>query len=118
MIVNWKIEWMKSSTASESTGYVVECGWRCTGEDSGFSASAYGSCSFKVNPDQTDVIPYEELTEDIVLHWCWDSGVEKDQTEANVMQQVETLKNPPNIVAPLPWASTQYTTATTAREDQ
>ena len=101
----WTIDWLKTTpTTATPPEYVIECGWRCNGTDGAFSGTVYGTCSFTQEPDENgDFTPYTELTQDMVLSWCWGSGVPKEATEANVAQQVENQKNPPFIQPPLPW---------------
>jgi len=45
------------------------------------------------------------LTQEQVLGWIWANGVDKDATEAAVLQQIENQKNPPVVAPPLPWAA-------------
>jgi hypothetical protein len=58
-----------------------------------------------------DFIPYDELTQEIVLNWIWNSGVSKEATEANVQQQIDNKINPPIVSPPLPWVPTNTVTA-------
>ena len=108
--ITWTIEWMKTTpTTATPPGYVVECGWRCIGTHGAlpepvYTATIYGSCAFNQEPDENgDFMPYERLTEEQVLSWCWGSGVDKAATEAAVEAAVETQRNPPVIQPPLPW---------------
>jgi hypothetical protein len=104
MELNWKIEWMRATpAASTPPSRVLECGWRCTGVEGKLSASAYGSCRFEPEDDGT-FVPYEQLTQDAVLRWCWGSGVDKDAVEAAIAAQIADQKNPPTILPALPWA--------------
>jgi hypothetical protein len=47
--------------------------------------------------------PYEDLTEQQVLNWCFANGVDQAAIEANVTQQIENQINPPVIAPPVPW---------------
>jgi hypothetical protein len=58
----------------------------------------YGSAGF--TGDLT--IPYAELTESQVLGWVWES-VDKAETEANVLAQIEAQKNPVTATG-TPWS--------------
>ena len=102
--MNWKIEYLKTLTR-DIPGYVVDCGWRCTGTEQDKTASVYGTCSFAV-PANADgsFAPYDSLTEQQVLGWCWASGVDKDATESAVTSQLNALINPVTATPPLPWA--------------
>lgn len=106
-MITWVIEGMKTTpTTATPPDFVIECGWRCNGEDGGFGGTVYGSCSFTQGAEEDgSFTPYADLTQDQVLGWCWANGVDKDATEANVVGQIEAQKNPPVIQPPLPWAA-------------
>jgi hypothetical protein len=98
---------MKSTPpATQPPLYVLQVGWRCTGKDGTYYASSYGTCSFN-QPVEVDgiITPYDELTEEQVLEWCWDSGVSKEATELSINSQIENQKNPPVVMEPLPWSA-------------
>ena len=84
------------------TDVVVTAHWQCTGTQADYSAQVYGTASFTLG-DGT-FTPYDQLTQDQVLGWCWTNGVDKDATEANVAAQIEAQINPPIVTPPLPWA--------------
>ncbi len=88
----------------EGADYVVTAHWSCNGTDGTFNGRVYSTCSFPV-VQGTSFVPYEDLTEDDVLGWCWANGVDKDATEAAVEQQIQNAKNPPVVSLPLPWQS-------------
>jgi hypothetical protein len=66
----------------------------------------YSTCAFtqEANADGT-FTPYEDLTQDMVLGWIWEDGVDKDATEAAVQQQIDNQINPPVVSPQLPWLS-------------
>lgn len=103
--ITWVIEGMQCKPQEgQYTDVVITAFWRCNGVDSDntdFTGAVYGSCGFSVpgNP----FTPYEDLTQDQVLGWCWDNGVDKDATEANVEGQIQNQINPPVVQLPLPW---------------
>lgn len=102
--ITWKIEWMQCKpTEGSYTDVVITAGWRCNGTDGTYNGTIYGSCSFPApgNP----FTPYDDLTEQQVLGWCWADGVDKTATEAAVAQQIADQINPPIIQPPLPWAA-------------
>jgi hypothetical protein len=63
----------------------------------------YSTCSFPA-PEGT-FIPYDQLTQDQVLGWCWANGVDKDATEASIQSQIDGQINPTVIQPPLPWVT-------------
>lgn len=67
-------------------------------------ANANGVVTFTTIGDP--FTPYDQLTQDQVLGWCWANGVDKDAVEAQVSSQLEEMLNPPVVAPPLPWAAT------------
>lgn len=107
MQVTWTIEWMKCLPKIDSMDdYVVQCGWRCSGTQDVYSSTIYNSCSFPVPEDTSGTFtPYEDLTEDQVLGWCWVNGVDKTATEEALQKMIDEQINPPIVQPPLPWAN-------------
>jgi hypothetical protein len=81
---------------------VVTAHWQCAGTDGDYNASVYSTCSFTFKQGD-DFIPYDDLTQQIVLNWCWANGVDKDATEAAVQKKIDDLIRPPIVTPPLPW---------------
>ena len=80
-------------------GFITTAHWNCNATDGTYSASAYSTCSFAL---ATPAIPYDSVTEQEVLDWCWASGVDKDATEAALAAQIELQKNPVKATG-VPW---------------
>lgn len=55
--------------------------------------------------------PYQSLTQEQVLQWCYDAGVDKGAVEAVLLAQEAELLNPPTQELPLPWATQDATPA-------
>ena len=87
---------------AQYTDVVITAHWTCAGVDGEYATSVYNTCSFA--PPSGEFTPYDQLTQDQVLGWCWANGVDKDATEAAVEQQIQNLINPPITQPPLPWA--------------
>lgn len=103
--INWIIEAMDCKPQEgDLTDVVITAHWRCNGTDGTFSATVYGTCSF--SQPEGDFTPYADLTQDQVLGWCWNAGVDKDATEANIDTQIANQVNPPIVTPPLPWSAT------------
>ena len=100
----WAIEWMNCKpTEGSYTDVVVNAGWRCDGVQGTYSGASYSSATFPM-PEGT-FTPYDQLTQEQVLGWCWANGVDKDATETNIQTQIDNQINPPTIQPPLPWAT-------------
>jgi hypothetical protein len=89
-------------TEGSLTDVVITADWRCNGTDGTYSGTCYGSSSFA--PPTENFTPYDQLTQDQVLGWCYSNGVDQTAIEANVTQQINDQINPPVITPPLPWA--------------
>ena len=102
----WLIEWMDVKPADAGlTDVVITAGWRCNGTDGTYNGTVYSTCSFSQPSEGGTFTAYADLTQDQVLGWVWNSGVDKNATEAAVVQQIEMQANPPVIQPPLPWAA-------------
>jgi len=98
----WIIErLLVKPTEGTHTDVVITADWRCNGSQDNYSGTCYGSCSFA--PPSGSFTPYEDLTQEQVLNWCFANGVDKTAIEANVTQQIADQINPPIIAPPLPW---------------
>ena len=98
-MVTWTIGSLERRVAD---GFVTTAHWRATATDGEFSGSVYGTSSWGEDAELTT--PYESLTEQDVLGWCWANGVDKDAAEASLAAQIEAQKNPVTANG-LPWAS-------------
>ncbi|MAO20089.1 MAG: hypothetical protein CMJ25_04985 [Phycisphaerae bacterium] len=94
-MATWTISTLEHNTAD---GGVIVAHWRVNdsetvGEET-YSASAYSTCSFTPDASAPDYVPYADLTEEMVLGWCFDGDVDKDAIEASLTAQIEEQKNP------------------------
>jgi hypothetical protein len=102
MNIYWIIErLLVKPTEGSLTDVVITADWRCNGTDGTYSGTCYGSASFA--PPTDAFTPYDELTQQQVLDWCFANGVDKSAIEANVSLQIANQINPPVIAPPLPW---------------
>ena len=102
MTILWLIERLLCKPLEGSNpDVVITADWRCNGTDETYSGTCYGSCSFA--PPTGSFTPYPDLTQDQVLQWCYENGVDKTAIEANVTAQIQNQINPPVVVLPLPW---------------
>jgi hypothetical protein len=92
--INWTIQQLERKTED---GFVTTAHWRVDATDGKYSAGVYDSAGF--TGDLT--IPYEDLTQEQVLGWVWES-VDKEATEASVLAQIEAQKHPTSASG-LPW---------------
>jgi hypothetical protein len=98
MIITWKITQTDYVIA---TGFITIANWTATAVDGDYSAYNYGQCTFA---GSDPAIPYDQVTEQQVLDWCWTNGVDKDAVEANLAVQILALQNPVTA-AGVPWSN-------------
>ena len=102
MNISWIIErLLVRKVEGTYSDVVITADWRCNGSQDQYSGTCYGSASFA--PPTENFTPYEDLTQDQVLGWCFSNGVDQAAIEANVSAQIENQINPPVIAPPLPW---------------
>lgn len=87
MTTSWKIAGMKRIVA---TGLVVDVTYIFNAEESNVLDRHVGSMTFSGSTDEPGFVPYEDLTEEIVLGWVFDSlGSQKTVIETEVTGRVE-----------------------------
>lgn len=94
---NWTITQTNYETAN---GFITTAHWTCTAMDGAYTASVYSTCSWS---EGTPTVPYAEVTMQEVLDWCWASGVDKEEVEASLAQNIDLQKNPVTATG-TPWA--------------
>ena len=94
---NWTITQTNYETAN---GFITTAHWTCTAMDGAYTASVYSTCSWF---EGTPTVPYAEVTMQEVLDWCWASGVDKEEVEASLAQNIDLQKNPVTATG-TPWA--------------
>lgn len=90
---------------------VVVAHWRATAEETvgegdeakTYSASNYGTCGFTPDPESSDWVAYDDITEELALSWCYENGVDKDAIEASLTANIDLQKNPTQASG-VPWA--------------
>ena len=80
-------------------GFITTAHWTATAVDGDCTASIYATCSWQPG---TPTIPYAQVTQQNVLNWCWESGVDKAATEAALADMLAAQKNPVSASG-LPW---------------
>ena len=97
-----------STMPTPTPEYVVLAQYTVTGTDGTITVETQGTSQFSVNPEQTDFVPYADLTEAIVLGWIQSEQNLVVNTQANLDGQIESIVNPPVTpqITPLPWSNT------------
>jgi hypothetical protein len=99
MNINWQVQNM---TRDLSNGFVINVAWACTASQD--SASAFYGGTTVYTQESDSFIPYEDLTEEIVLGWVYETlGDQKAEIEASLTAKVEKQLNPVSANG-LPWS--------------
>ncbi len=86
-VAHWRV------TESETVG---------TGDDAvTYTASAYGTVGFTPDASASDFVAYDDLTEEVVMGWVWES-VNQEETEAALTANIAGQKNPVSADG-MPW---------------
>jgi hypothetical protein len=92
-----------------NTDVVFTVHWTCSGtQDSNgttYNGSVYSTTSVPAPEAGAPFTPYDQLTQNQVLGWCWANGVDQSATEAAVQAQIDAQINPPVVTPPLPWSA-------------
>ena len=85
--------------------YVVNALWEVTGVDGANTASIGGNTQFNSADQEGAFIPYDSLTEAIVIGWIPESAISSAQS--CVQGQIDSIITPPVSpeAQPLPWVS-------------
>ena len=103
LIYSWIIVQLDCAThIPEVQDYVVTTHWRYGVSNGTIYTDMYGATGFTVNPEQSNFIPYEDLTEDDVIGWL-ESTLDVPTMQVSLATQLENIINPPIISPPLPW---------------
>ncbi len=86
-----------------ATGGINVVHWRCTGVDGDNSASSYGTVGLTPDPDASDFVAYDDVTEAQAQGWVW-ASVSQDDTEAAIAAQIDAMANPTEASG-TPWAA-------------
>ena len=85
-------------------GYVVNALWEVTGVDGEYTGSIGGNTQFSSADQEGPFVPYDQLTEAVVIGWIPESQI--GSAQACVQGQINSAITPPVSpeLTPLPWA--------------
>lgn len=96
--MNWTIAQLERN--ADDNG-VVTAHWRVSAVDGDYTASSYGTCSWTPEPSTEGFVPFEDLTEAMVIEWVKGS-LDVEAIEAGLTAQIEEQKAP-KVIAGTPW---------------
>lgn len=104
----WAVTALYTETVATEQDYVVIANYTVVGVDDTYSAELSNIARFST-ASVTPFVPYQDLTEAIVIGWIQDElGVDGvSNLEACIQGQINSQINPPVVPVntPLPWAT-------------
>ena len=105
MIYTWKVTSMKGINLPEEPNTIIQTYWTKTGTDEQGNEGVFSGAT-PFNPadiDPDNFIPYDQLTEEIVLGWIQAVvvGSYEEHVDGQIQKQIDLLKVKDE---PLPWA--------------
>jgi hypothetical protein len=98
---------MKATTVGTEANYVIQTYWTKTGTDENGNTGMFsGATPLTPNPEQTDFVPYDQLTQAIVLSWIQPVVVDSYEEHVNgvIAKQIADKIDP--VTEPdLPWVT-------------
>lgn len=107
--IKYKINELFTKSIGSLSDYVVRVNFEVIGTLDGDSISVKHSTEFVIDESNANFIPYNELTESVVIDWIKQSiGRRANALESIIKKQFEIKSNPPQapVNTPLPWDST------------
>lgn len=102
----WAVTGMKVTMVGTEVDYVIQTYWTKTGTDENGNTGVFsGATPLDPNPDQVDFIPYDQLTQEIVLGWIQPVVVGGYEEHVNGMIAKQIADKITPVTEPtLPWA--------------
>jgi hypothetical protein len=98
--VTWRIANLERETAD---GLVITVHYTIDANDGTYSAGAYGSLGLE-RPDEEEMIPFNQLTEEICVGWVKEKLTEEKVTEIEAALQAQLdEQHSPSKAAGVPW---------------
>jgi hypothetical protein len=100
-VFTWKIAQLERET---SDGYVFTAHYTVDANDGTYSAGAYGSLGLE--RPEGDMVPFADLTEEIVVGWVKEklTAEKVTEVEATLQAQLDEQRSP-SKAAGMPWAN-------------
>lgn len=106
MNITWKVEKVECLKNSLGVEKLIQKVWyKVLGEETvnGVIHTGQTDGFASISPIGDNFLPFEDLTEDTVIAWCWQNGVDKDVLEGEVTRQVLSKITPQTEIINSPW---------------
>jgi hypothetical protein len=104
IIYTWEVTSIRVVNTDNLENVVIHTYWFKTGVDEdGNDGTFYGATPLSKSEDQDDFIPFDQLTEGIVLGWIQSAVIDQTHIDEQIQKQIDRKKTP-SVEKPLPWA--------------
>ena len=105
----WIIEQMDCYPTQPQPDCVFNVHWRCNAADETYPTTTATYCNIQtiIYDPSEPYIPYDQLTQDIVLSWTLE-GLGEEQIaiiQSGLSDTIDNILNPPVTSPPLPWSA-------------
>jgi hypothetical protein len=106
MNIVWKIIGAQSfKSVAGNPDVISSITWSCTASEDVdgkvMAESVHNTTSLPM--EFNSFIPFEDLTEEVLLSWVWNNGAEKEIVEDEIKAKLSEKINNPVQAKPLPW---------------
>lgn len=104
--ITWKVEKMECIDGGLGADKLVQKVWYTVNATETVDGETYTGQTdgfVEIKPVGETFTPYADLTEETVIQWCWDNGIDQITAEQVVADQVAKKKNPVSVVVESPW---------------
>ena len=99
--ITWGVSELERHTAD---GIVYTAHYRVDAADGTYTSGAYGSIGFEAPEDPSEVIPFADLTEEIVIGWVKDAlTAEKVESIESALEARIAEQHAPTTAKGTPW---------------
>jgi hypothetical protein len=102
----WEVTSMKVINTDSLNNVVIQTYWKKTGTDEDGNEGVFiGATPLSSSVDSENFVPFEQLTQEIVIDWIKDAlnDVDQEHVDQQILKQINEKKNPMTEL-PLPWA--------------
>lgn len=100
-MIKWNIVSVDTAKVGEHLDAVIMARWVCKATEGDKTAVQLGATA--LGAPSENFIPYDELTEEAVLEFCFNNGLNKLAVEAKTTADLQAALSAPDS-PPLPWS--------------
>jgi hypothetical protein len=100
----WTVTKLDTYRETPQPNCIFNVYWKCSGTDGLNTSEINGSTSIEYVQGET-YTPYSEVTQEIVLGWIYENGIDKTEVESAITEQLIASSSSQIVSNSLPWAT-------------